>query len=57
MEDGSFRFTGVDIKKTDDGITLSMEDYAKSIELVEDIRKAKGDELLTTTEMMEHGKN
>jgi hypothetical protein len=51
VEKGKFRFTGIDVEKTDKGITVSMEDYTNSIEKIEDIRKAKGEELLTKTEM------
>ena len=51
VEKDKFRFTGVDIEKTKDGITISMEDYAKSLEFVDEIRDAKGDESLTKTEM------
>ena len=32
VEDDRFRFTGIDISKTEDGIEISMEDYAESWE-------------------------
>ena len=32
VERSCFRFTGIDVKKTTDGIEISMEDYADSIE-------------------------
>ena len=51
VEKDKFRFTGVDIEKTGEGITISMEDYAKSLEFLDEIRDAKGDESLTKTEM------
>ena len=34
-----FRFTGWDIEKYDDQITVTMKDYAKSIEMISEIRK------------------
>ena len=39
IEDNEFRFAGIDIKKEASGITISMEDCAKSMEEVTDIRK------------------
>ena len=45
VEDDSFRFTGIDIKKVD-GIEISMEDYAESLEEIE-IREDRLDETLT----------
>ena len=50
VEKNKFRFTGVDIERTKEGITISMEDYANSLEFIEEIRAVKGDELLTKTE-------
>ena len=32
VEDDKFRFTSIDIWKTEDGIEISMEDYAESLE-------------------------
>jgi hypothetical protein len=51
VEKNCFRFTGVNIKKTEDGIEISMEDYANSMEKIENIRTAKADDLLTRTEL------
>ena len=34
IEDNSFRFTGLVIKKTKEAIVVSMEDYAQSIEQI-----------------------
>ena len=50
VEDEKFRFTGIDIKKVDDGIEISMEDYAESLEEIE-IREDKSDETLTRDEL------
>ena len=50
VEKNKFRFTGVDIEKTEEGITISMEDYANSLEFIKEIRAAKVDELLTKIE-------
>ena len=41
VEKNKFRFTGVDIEKTKVGVTISMEDYANSLELVDKIRAVK----------------
>ena len=51
IEKNKFRFTGIDIIKTEAGITISMEDYARSLEKVEDIRKGKPSELLSNQEL------
>ena len=51
IEDKRFRFTGIDINKTDEGIEISMEDYADSIDEITDIRKAEKSEPLTKVEM------
>jgi hypothetical protein len=37
IEKRKFRFTGIDVEKTENRVTVSMEDYAKSIEKIEDI--------------------
>ena len=34
IEDKEFRFTGIDVKEKDGKIKLSMEDYAKSLEMI-----------------------
>ena len=41
-----FRFTEIDVKKKDDRIVISMDEYAKSLENLE-IRDGKSDEVLT----------
>lgn len=51
VEKNKFRFTGIDIHKSENEIVISMEDYAKSIEEIQDIRKASPDDLLTKQEM------
>ena len=50
LEKNKFRFTGVDIEKTEKGITISMEEYAESLEFIEEIRAAPLDEELTKIE-------
>ena len=47
--DDCFHFTGIDVRKVKDGIEISMEDYAKSLE--EMVRDAKADEMLTREEL------
>ena len=51
VEYGNFRFTGVDVKKTDEGIEVSMNDYADSIAKIEEFRKAKREDVLLPSEM------
>ena len=50
VESDSFPFTGLDVKKVNEGIEISMEDYAKSLEEVQ-IRDAKADDPLTRDEL------
>ena len=50
VESDCFRFTGIDVKKVKEGIEISMEDYAKSLEEIQ-IRDAKADEPLTREEL------
>ena len=50
VESSAFRFTGIDLTKTEYGIEVSMEEYPQSIEEIKEIRKAKNDEPLTKTE-------
>ena len=50
VESSTFRFTGIDIVKTKEGIEVSMEDYAQYIEEIKEIRKAGNNEPLTKTE-------
>ena len=56
IEKGRYRFTGVDVRKTDSGIQLSMEDYANSFESVGELRKVKKSEELTKLEMRKYRK-
>ena len=49
VEHGQFRFTGIDFKKTPEGIEMSMEDYARSMEKIGAFRSGTN-ELLTTLE-------
>jgi hypothetical protein len=51
VEKNKFRFMGVDIEKTANGIEISMEDYAKSMEKIEEIRIAKPDDPLTRPDL------
>ena len=55
MEDGVFRFTGIDVEKVGGKIEISMNDYAKSLEKI-NIRDSKPDEILTKEEMKIFGK-
>ena len=50
VESDCFRFTGIYVKKVKEGIEISMEDYAKSLEDIQ-IRDAKADEPLTRDEL------
>ena len=44
VENDHFRFTGIDVKKIEDGIEISMEDYTKSLEEIE-VREDRWDEM------------
>ena len=46
VEKNKYRFTGIDIENKKDGIVMSMEDYAESIEEIKEIRKEKNTEML-----------
>ena len=50
-EDDVFRFTGVDVRKTVDGIKISMNDYAESIEKIKEFRPAKRTDPLMPAEL------
>merc|ERR1712105_43727 len=50
IEDGQFRFTGIDVKQIDDRIVISMDDYAASLEDIA-VREDKSDEKLAREEM------
>ena len=45
VENNHFRFTGIDVRKIEDGIEISMEDYAKSLEEIE-VREDRSDKIL-----------
>ena len=47
VEHGQFRFTGIDFKKTEEGIEMSMEDYARSMEKIGAFRSGKSEPLTT----------
>ena len=50
VEDDKFRYTGIDIKKVKNGIEISMDEYAESLEEIK-IREDKSDEELTRDEL------
>ena len=50
VEENEFRFTGLDVKAEKGKIEVSTEDYAESVELIEEIRKADKNEKLTELE-------
>jgi hypothetical protein len=50
VEDEQFRFTGIDVKQLEDGIEISMEDYAKSLEEIQ-IREGGSEEMLSREEL------
>ena len=50
IEKDRFRFTGVDIERTDDCITMSMDDYAASLTKIDHFRDAPKEEELTKLE-------
>ena len=50
VEDYKFRYTGIDIKKVENGIEISMDEYAESLEEIK-VREGKSDEELTREEM------
>ena len=57
IEEDCFRFIGLKIKKVDDGIEVSMKDYADSFEDIKEIRKVEDrNEPLTKLEMKEYRK-
>ena len=51
VERNKFRFTGVNVEKSEDGIMISMEDYAKSMNVFEEARNEKAEEPLSRTEL------
>jgi hypothetical protein len=50
IEYSEFRFTGIDVRKIDGGIEISMEDYAKSLETIV-VREGSQDDPLTREEL------
>ena len=50
VEDDKFRYTGIDIKKVENGIEISMDEHAESFE-ENTIREGKSDEELTRDEL------
>ena len=50
VEDDKFRYIGIDIKKVENGIEISMDEYAESLEEIK-IREGKTDEELNRDEM------
>ena len=56
VEESEFRFTGLDVKVSKEGIKVSMDEYADSVEEVEEIRKAHRSEELTKIELKEYRK-
>ena len=51
IEKDSFRYTDIDVKTTEDGIEIEMQDYVDSLEEVKEIRKAVIDDPLTKAEL------
>ena len=51
VETNNFRFTGIDVIKVEDTIVISMNDYADSIEYIEEFRPGKPDEKLSVIEL------
>ena len=51
VERDSFRYTGIDIKSTDAGIHISMEDYVAAMQYIDGVRNGPDDELLNTEEL------
>ena len=56
IERDNFRYTGIDVSTTDDGIEIQMEDYVESLEEMKEIQKADREEDLTKLEMKEYRK-
>ena len=52
VEEDNFRYTGLDVNVISDGIEISMEEYAKSLQNITDIRKVDDrNELLNKEEI------
>ena len=56
IEKDNFRYTGIDVSTTDDGIEIQMEDYVESLKEIYEIRKANRKEELTKLQMKEYRK-
>ena len=56
VEEGRFRFTGLDVKAKKGRIEISMEDYANSVEEIKEIRKVDRAEKLSRAELKEYRK-
>lgn len=50
IEDRLFRFTEMDVKQSDDGVDILMNDYVNSLEEI-DVREDRSDEKLTREDM------
>ena len=55
-EKDEFRFTGLDVKTKGKEIEVSMEENARLVELIEEIRRADKEEKLTQVELKEYRK-
>ena len=56
IEKDNFRYTGIEISTTNNGIEIQMEDYVESLEGMKEIRKADREEDLTKLELKEYRK-
>ena len=56
VEKDNFRYTGIDVCTTDDGIEIWMEDYIESLEGIKEIRNADKEDDLTKLELKEYRK-
>ena len=56
VEEDEFRFTGLDVRAEKNKTEVSIEEYADSVELVNEIRKADRQESLTKVELKEYRK-
>ena len=50
VEHESFRFTGIDVAKCEDGLVVSMEDYVESLYDIKDVRVGRHDNFLLPVE-------
>ena len=56
IEEDKFRFTGLDVKAECEKIQVSMEEFADSVDEIQEIRKADRTEKLTKAELKEYRK-